>query len=1314
MSFEKELEGLDVGLQDVYVSLEKLSGAGKNVSASMQASIRTFQAQSGKAKELAESYEKAVKASNDMLDATARNEKITYTLFKQYQNGIKSVKQLAYEYDKLAAVQKVLDVSSRGFFSNLQKGVEGLGKLGNGVVGLSAKLGGLTLSHSHLTTILLDYNKTQFEAMRIGERYGDSMTSHAQALDIVKEKTALSRQEFEELNLTLKESSVGIPMTSKAVAELAANMSGKFGYSAERVKKAITELLPLQNKMPDLFERIQKIQAEFNTNTTSATASAKSLRNEMRAVGASQSEIEKAMSSVSRVSEGTGGMNSFEESIAKSKRDIEDSALTMSDKMSPAIKTMAEWQAKAATSIAGMPASLMQGVGAFAMMGAGASSLLSTVMQISHQMRVWGGVGANMLSGQASSLFSGGSSGSGAGLSGYGGGSGGGFIAGQVRPNSMRDPGQFSTANSYVNTPSGPVPTSIFLREGEKTKDLFSRLRGSVRPNVAGEAQSAPKRGMGVSSGVMVGGAMLAMMGPMLAEYLDTQLDKNFVPKSEHDNTLAYGKAGTGFLGGATKWGGYGMMTGNPYIAAGAAIIGGGIGAYTGWQEGKQKSKEMFDASEAKKKEKAGLIAGTARRAGFEVSDGSSKKDVLDILKKSIKEAGDEQRVLNTLQDMYAAKQITFNNMQSVLNEKIKDSVEARKKAHELIRDSLGGVKEELWVQQQIERAMAGQLDALEAQLQVIGRIKEGGMQSMAGFIEGKVSSGTAATGGAAANVAAKEEVRAKEEKFVSKFIMTASDDKLLREKLISKEGLETINKAKAESQKIGEKREIAELERDKDLSVVDGVQNLNTSAEEKKRQKDVIEKKYADKMADIQEEDDANKKRQDEIISKIDLAKAGRVAREGTAQYSKAYAEAERTGTPEERKAARAQLGELPTLLADVDMAVSEQQDTSYTVATAEDQKNLRLIKMQSGLAEAKAAQAAKMGLPQSYEAQKNVIDLAQKQATAANLQKMHSEAAARSQGIKIEDVDLINKGEMTREQAVSNMMNTDKTLTMSTAEEKLNRALEERIRTSGEVVEADTKLAEAMKTWREGWMDAMDEMIIGAGDFTAVIGMGDKNVGEKTAAGGVSSFRHGGTNVANMNQSDLFAVRNQTATSFDIQQGQTYGTSATRTPGLSIYTDLYNKLNGDPAKAIQKAEIDAKAGRYPVKENINAATQAGAESAAENGLDGRSPNGPLTFPAGQALRDEEFLNASLMMVGSQQPGGDESDYSFEPHIKLRSFERTNQAVDDIGSRGTPSTKGGEPRQNVNVTVTMELSEAVDRLLKVDSSVVNNGSSPY
>ena len=105
------------------------------------------------------------------------------------------------------------------------------------------------------------------------------------------------------------------------------------------------------------------------------------------------------MNSVSRLSPDDVKMNKFEKSISKSRRDIEDSALVISGKMEPALKAVEASQAAIAKWIAMIPPGIMMGVGAFALMGAGAGTLLMTLKNITMEMKMWGGLGKTAMEG---------------------------------------------------------------------------------------------------------------------------------------------------------------------------------------------------------------------------------------------------------------------------------------------------------------------------------------------------------------------------------------------------------------------------------------------------------------------------------------------------------------------------------------------------------------------------------------------------------------------------------------------------------------------------------------------------------------------------------------------------------------------------------------------------------------------------------------------------------------------------------------------------------------------------------------------------
>ena len=283
----------------------------------------------------------------------------------------------------------------------------------------------------------------------------------------------------------------------------------------------------------------------------------------------------------------------------------------------------------------------------------------------------------------------------------------------------------------------------------------------------------------------------------------------------------------------------------------------------------------------------------------------------------------------------------------------------------------------------------------------------------------------------------------------------------------------------------------------------------------------------------------------------------------------------------------------------------------------------------------------AAQMGLPQSYEAQKNVINLAQKQYVEAYRQEQKSNAEMKKWKDAGVDIDNTNLGDQQSiDVAVSKYISVNQGVDKITAENELNSALEERIRTSKEVISAEKDLNVAMKTWREGWMDAMAEEVIGAGDFAAVIGIGGRNVSEKTAAGGFSTARHGGTNKNDMNQSDLFAIQNQQATTYTPQLGKTFGSSANQPSALITHSDMLDDPMGDPAQATRNAQKLIQQGVVPViPESSSQAIQAHADAmAGQTVANGTNASRSNITPVGMQTGD--LINASAKQLGVDQPG--------------------------------------------------------------------------
>jgi len=1299
MSFEPELDKLDAGLHDTYVSLEKVAGAGKNVSESMRGSIRTFQAASGKAKELAESYEKAVEASKRIADSVVRHEQVSLKLVLQYHKHIKSVKDLSNEYKKLEVVQKALDISSRGTLENVQKSISGLSKLSRGAVGLASSVGGLALSHTHLRDSLVNYNKTQFEAMRLGERYGDSLESHAEALKMVAEKTAFSKQEFADLNLTVKQMSIGIPMTEKEVAKFASTLSDQLGYSVERVNKAFTQMLQLQDRIPDITDRVQSIREEFQTSIEKGTVSAKALRDEMRAVGASQSDIDNAMSMVRNVSPDSNKLLGFEKVIAQAKRDLTDSSLEISEKMQPGLEGLAKTQAEIAKSIAGMRSELMLGIGAFSMMGAAAASLLSTMISIGTMTKTIGGLGGGQLIAGLKNLFKGKSAT--AAMSGAKN-----LVTNGLKTSSLAANG----ARVYEATASGGVPGSVSSLTGR----MAVSESGKLAANGGSLASKVAWGGSRLAGGLALGGLVLNQVG----EHIDkSDWINKYETKSDSDNTLSKRKAvskglsasGIGVGIGATA----GFVIGNLIVPGVGGVVGAKLGAvgggalgaaYGGWK-GSQEGARMAQEQMTQKKDSS--FADMIRSTGLNIKKGSSKKEVIESITENLKDEENKQKSINALQAAYASRQMSIGEIQRVFNAKLGNSKKAWEETRKIVAEVNVGLKDQFNVQSQIERAMDAQLSGLRAQLVIIEAIKSAGSSAVAGLAEGKVGSEAGALGGQVALTSAKESTAAKQRVFASEYLRAQSDTKAVQD-LLGPLGAKQLAEDNAKATQIGTDIERQKFDKETALKNADKL-----SPKEKKEQVAQINKAYDEAVAELTKQLEDVKKNIADSLKNVDIKQALDVANPGYKKLVEEYKKLQDSGAGEEQlKPLRAKIKTLAPAKTESDLAYSQQLDVQYETATAQPQRDLDLTKRQLGLAEARAAQASKMGLPQSYEAQQGVIKLAQQQ--RINAMKLMAASNAQAQDLKSSGIDIvaINAGKASKEDAVAKMMKQDSNLTKNDAEVRLQKILDQRIKTEMEVVAAGDKLAEATKTWREGWMDAMDELVIGAGDFAAVIGIGNKNVGEKMAAGGVSTNRYGGTNANNMNQADLFAARTQNATSFTADQNKVFGTSALGQSMLQKHSNMMDDPSGDPTKAIKTADLLATKGVVTIREDENSAIQATRDSQTAQMVNANA-NGAQAFrkPTPADISTKSYISAGVAYPGTDTPGGSKSDGIYSPFLDVL-VSGTRAAMDDI-QKSKPNAN--ESNKTKETKVVIDLTPNASQWFKwiaTSNAILDNGTS--
>ena len=226
-----------------------------------------------------------------------------------------------------------------------------------------------------------------------------------------------------------------------------------------------------------------------------------------------------------------------------------------------------------------------------------------------------------------------------------------------------------------------------------------------------------------------------------------------------------------------------------------------------GWKEGKQLTEDRYNERQYEKSKVLGSMSGVANRGGINVREGASRKEILS----AVRGESDEKKKILVLQEMYINEQLDSHELIVAMTRESRNGlsvdeerIRAWKAALKIIGDSVTGIKEEFWMQQQIERSMDGQLRTLQNQLDIVNRIRDGGLASVSGYIEGRGSSQGFAMGSSSANAGAQDEVNLSKQMFASQFVMNASDNPEVLKSLLSDTAMKMVEESKTKTRSLG------------------------------------------------------------------------------------------------------------------------------------------------------------------------------------------------------------------------------------------------------------------------------------------------------------------------------------------------------------------------------------------------------------------------------------------------------------------------------------------------------------------------------
>lgn len=1201
------------GLEEFFETIDQAASSSAKLSTEMRNLMRSTLDLGPGARNLAVQMRHLSDAGKDVASQFLRNHTIDKARLDDYRKHAEEVRKLTKDYAELKKAQDVLKyakMSGTEKFSEAIKGAQGAASAFKNIGMQVAGLAGVTVGLRNLTAVLLEYNKTVFEGLRIGERYGDTADKFEKALKTIKSSTALSRQEFAELNLAFKQLYVGLPPTSDAVAKLASTMSGRLGWSGDQLNKKMGELLRIQNKLPSLFERINAAQDEFSKGATSGAKAALDLSNRLKAIGASRDDIEAVMSAISSPKMDIKGLLDFEKVMAKSKRDSQDASLTIAQKMRPAMELVANITGTLARQIEQIPKGTLLAVAAMGAFGTAASVALKSVILLKKNF-------AEMLA--------------------------------------------FARANSMTPGSAG---------------GWGAMGRGMVKPGAK-----------------MLGSAALLYGAEQAGDWLtDKTVTKGGDP-SQGWWKGAMSKGASYAASGAIT----GKMYGGNRGAAIGAVLGGAYGAISGGISGQERAsgfeaqRKNFLESRAFDVQRMGAIATGQGVAGV----ASPKEEELDTSQKTvevrakiiqaIKAETDESKSTAAIERLIAENLVDQKEVVDMLIKGGRSKADAEKKALDLITKAVAGEASRFDQVMQVQAAMRGVTAELETQLDIANKLADMGSAAGAAMEKGLIDSGLGDVimklGLSGTEQAAKKSA----EGVVAAYVSTYAGNADVLSKLFPKDSIS--EQAMAELEKVG-------VDIQKKSSEIQGLGRSISSARTSDEFKDegaresAIKKlqdqlKVANAELEVLQENLGKGIKVSGLAEKFDM---GNVTSQ-MEQAQKQLAEMQKAlnsgkgfeiggelidGDKLKEEIAKVQ-GEMSNLGDAMKKSIAagmEEAIRGYEVVRQKSQREIGVQEQLIQLGKSRLALAEKMGMPQSYEALKNQVGLTYDMLKMEKQRFDQYNSKAKSMGVSENEISAIISRRVSAEQLSKDIAASGRKDQQGRAvtEKEVYAALSYIVPTMTKITDLQGELAEQTKSWREGWLDAMSEQVINAGDFAAVIGMQDKNVPELIAAGAPDTFRYGGTNRRALNDYEANQARyGGNAFRYTSTYGVTQGNITAPNP-LQQFGNTGAPFTMEGVMDLVKQMVES--GNIQVNQPTSVAGQADLAAQIIALINqGKGAANVQTGTGGSWQGTIEGTAAGMKDLGTQQPGGSPTPYNL-PTAVLPQFENATNNF-DAASKG-------------------------------------------
>ena len=285
------------------------------------------------AKGFSKSLEEVTRSQSEFYALIASGKGLNNAQNKQFKDQINVLKDLEKQENKIRAAHERMLSSMKPLGERIKALNESVISSSTAMVAALAGATGLSFAFGDLSKHLSEYNRTIYESVQVGEKFGETLGSVEEGIKRATTITTFSKQQFAGLKKSFNDLYLGIPPTTAALADFASKLQKNIGYSAEKTSAAMQDLLSWQSKMPDIMDRVSQAMDEFNSGSAQAPRTIMALRMQMERLGFSYADVRKVMTMVKPPTEAAKKILEYEKSMEEKNRAMANAQLELAQSL---------------------------------------------------------------------------------------------------------------------------------------------------------------------------------------------------------------------------------------------------------------------------------------------------------------------------------------------------------------------------------------------------------------------------------------------------------------------------------------------------------------------------------------------------------------------------------------------------------------------------------------------------------------------------------------------------------------------------------------------------------------------------------------------------------------------------------------------------------------------------------------------------------------------------------------------------------------------------------------------------------------------